>query len=58
MSWLGGLIAPAVFSGIGYYAAGLAGVIVGTPLIVAFGLGRRGADRDSKKTDKCEKPVA
>jgi hypothetical protein len=48
MSWMVGLLTPAIFSGVGYFAAGPIGTIAGAPLLVAFGLGRRSAHPDKK----------
>lgn len=52
MSWLVGLLAPAVFSGIGYFLAGAVGTLAGAPLLMAFGLGRRKAVHGSAQQDE------
>ena len=48
MSWWIGGITLAIFSGLGCWAAGVVGTLAGTPMLVAFGIGKLGQGRHAR----------
>jgi hypothetical protein len=49
MSWLLGILTPAIFSCAGYFVAGPLGLVAGMPLLIAFGVGRYRARNELQK---------
>ena len=54
MSWLVAAIGSGIFSGAGYFFAGLVGTAAGAPFLIAFGLGRYRRRHTSKNESKNE----